>query len=182
MTDKRQEERKKKQMQSKIFPKQWADIRKLRSVLKSRNYNQKLQSDRKIFSSSPRCIIQSCVHGREWTATFAAFQRKVFSPCSLLVSTHTNSAELSFSLELRLWCQQQRELQEVVTLSAAAFPRQRRQTGGSAAPRWTPGASTTSAANACCLLFAFATIYSANIFRMFKHHHHKPTTRRKRWN
>lgn len=51
--------------------------------------------------------------------------------CSLVVSTHTHSythrLQPTLPLERRLWCQQRRELQEVVTLSAGASPRQRRQ-------------------------------------------------------
>lgn len=64
---------------------------------------------------------------------------------ALCLSQHTlrrGAREPSFTLELRLWCQQQRELQEVVTLSGGAFPRQRLQTSESTATLWTSGANT----------------------------------------
>lgn len=83
------------------------------------------QADR--FSSPPTCVIQSRVYSRSSALnclrkSFSLFfpPYSLFSPCSSLVSTHTNSEPPTLSLELRLWCQQQRELQEVVTLSGAS--------------------------------------------------------------
>lgn len=77
------------------------------------------------------------------------FQSKVFFLLllrpALCLSQHTlrrGAREPSFTPELRLWCQQQRELQEVVTLSGGAFPRQRLQTSESTATPWTSGANT----------------------------------------
>lgn len=74
-----------------------ADIRKLRSVLKRRIYKYKLCYSRKI-SSSPRCIIQSCVY----TELAAVFLRKVFCHPALCLSPHTLQRGAEFPLELRL--------------------------------------------------------------------------------
>lgn len=95
------------------------------------------------FPSPPRCVIQSCVDSRSSALnclrkSFFLFctPYSLFTACSSLVSTHTNSEPPTSSLELRLWCQQQRELQEVVTRSPLVrLTRQRRQTGGQHRPR-----------------------------------------------
>lgn len=71
--------------------------------------------------------------------------------------THTTERSSSFSLDRqRLWCHQQRELQEAVTLSAAgAFPRRRRQSAGNSASPRTAGASTTRCCNRPALIYLF---------------------------
>lgn len=69
-----------------------ADIRKLRSVLKRRIYKYLLCYSRKI-SSSPRCIIQSCVYREECTELAAVFLRKVFFFTLLFACLHTHYSE-----------------------------------------------------------------------------------------
>lgn len=129
--------------EQKMFPKTaCSGIRKLRSVRRD-DKHWELCSGSEV--SSSRCCTNPELRSRTG-ANWDCVWGESFSPSSSspLVSTNTTETEQTFSLELRLWCQQQRELQEVVTLSGGAFPRQRRQTGGSSAPLWTNAASTAS--------------------------------------
>lgn len=134
------------QREEKNLPKTVESISGNRSQDWSADYfldKHKLRSSRQIPLSSQMRNPELCLQQEQRTKLFEEKflfiffpPYSLFSACSSLVSTHTNSEPPTLSLELRLWCQQQRELQEVVTLSPLVrLTRQRGQTRGQHRPR-----------------------------------------------
>lgn len=145
--------------EQKIFQQHWADIRKLRSVLKRRNHKpEKLRSRQEglLFSRvhNPREAPQqqmnepqrsACLREKFFSSLLSACLHTHYSEGGSRLSPRSCASDVSSNVSSRKWWR---------SLSGRAFPRQRRQSGGRTAPTRTPGARATSAAKVMLLLCA----------------------------